>query len=83
MNRLLRAVVCGIAGGLLATMLLACTLEPENHACAPEGELGKIEAAYVAEALQACRGHGYDDCPKLPAIREKYQKARDAWVQCR
>ena len=83
MNRKLHAVLCGVAGALLGSMVLACANGPSDRACAPAGDLAKIEAAYIAEAVEACRGHTYDDCPALPALREKYARKREAWAECR
>ena len=71
-----------IGGFLLHACATLAGCGPTKPACAPEGDLAKIEAAYVAEALEACRGSNYDDCKALPALREKYQQKRDAWARC-
>lgn len=52
--------------------------------CTPEG-LAKIEAAFQAESITACRAEGAktpESCKALPAIRAKHRAARDAWVRC-
>lgn len=80
MTRRLHAVLCGALGCLLATMVLA-GCGPSKPACTPE-QLAALEAAYVAEALAACRGFDYDTCPTLPALRVKYEAKRGAWIRC-
>jgi hypothetical protein len=45
-------------------------------------ELAKIEAAYITEATAACAGQSYTACDKLPALRDKYDSQRKAWVSC-
>lgn len=47
-----------------------------------EEHLAKIEAAYIAEAAEACAGSTYDECGVLEEIRRKYQAKRDAWKGC-
>ena len=54
----------------------------EKPACSPE-KLADIEARYVTEALQQCKGQSYDDCKALPDLRAKYQKEREQWIQCK
>lgn len=61
-------------------LLFGCSHQ-EKPACAPEA-LAKIQAAYMAEALNSCQGFTYDDCPALPALREKYGKQRAEWEAC-
>jgi len=48
-----------------------------------EARLAEIEAAYVAEAVLACRGQEVETCDALPEIRERYDGLRKEWVQCR
>ena len=48
-----------------------------------EARLAEIEAAYVAEAVLACRGQDVETCEALPEIRERYDAMRKEWVQCR
>ena len=47
-----------------------------------DAALAKIEAAYVAEAVQACAGYTYETCPVLPEIRRKYAEKRKEWIRC-
>ena len=72
------AAACVAMIGLLG----ACAASTPNPACA-EARLAEIEAAYVAEAVLACRGQEVETCEELPAIREKYDGLRKEWVQCR
>lgn len=71
---------------VLASLVVAVTMffggcVPERPACAPEA-LAKIEAAYIAEAVQACQGSTFETCPALPGIREKYRAKRAEWETC-
>jgi hypothetical protein len=59
-----------------------CSSSPEKPACSAE-QLGKIEAAFVAEAVEACAGKTYETCEALPALREKYAVKRAAWKDCK
>lgn len=70
------------AGLLVAHVVVGCVKRSEKPACS-EAELGKIEAAYVAEAVATCRGQTVDTCAELPGIEAKYSKLREAWVSCR
>jgi hypothetical protein len=54
---------------------------PKNPECS-DTQLGKIEAAYIAEAAQACAGSTYDDCGVLEEIRQKYARRRAEWTAC-
>ena len=78
MTPMLRSVVAGAGLGLV--LFGACT--PERPACAP-GVLAGIEAAYIAEAVEACKGFTFDTCPTLPVIREKYRGKRAEWEHCK
>lgn len=63
-------------------VLMACGPgATDRPACSPQA-LAAVEAAYIAEAVQACQGHTFDDCPALPAIREKYRAKRAEWEHC-
>jgi len=68
-----------VLGCCAALVLAAC--HAQSAACSPEA-LALIEAAYVAEAVQECRGYTAETCPALPAIRAKYQLKRQEWVAC-
>ena len=72
------AAACVAMAGILA----ACAASTPNPACA-EARLAEIEAAYVAEAVLACRGQDVETCKELPEIRERYDGLRKEWVQCR
>lgn len=63
-------------------VLYACLKQPERPACS-EQTLAQIEAAYVAEAVAACKGKTVETCPELPAIEKKYSTQREEWVSCR
>lgn len=54
---------------------------PKTPECSDE-QLAKIEAAFIAEAIEACRGQTTKDCEALPALREKYDAKRVAWANC-
>ncbi len=54
---------------------------PPPAECDPDA-LGKIEAAYIAEAVEACGDKTYDSCEALPEIRAKYKAKREAWKEC-
>lgn len=74
MTRALLAFTLGVS---------SCTLGcHERPACQP-ATLAAIEAAYIAEAIQACRGYTAERCPALPTIDAKYSEQREAWIQCR
>lgn len=76
-------VVMGLIG-LGLGFLTGCYRDAqcERPECSPHA-LAAIEAEYINEALTACAGQSYDDCPHLPAIRERYRARRRAWVDCR
>jgi len=67
---------------VLVVMLASCTPakypQPE---CNTEA-LIHLDAAYVAEAAEVCRGQRWEDCEELPGIRAKYDAIREGWVQC-
>jgi hypothetical protein len=65
-----------------AVCLLSCSHAAQRPACSPE-YLAEIEAAYVAEAVAACRGQKVETCDALPEIRARYDALREEWVQCR
>lgn len=46
-------------------------------------DLASIEAAYVAEAVETCRGRTTRTCAELPAIEAKYATKREEWIRCR
>lgn len=60
---------------------LSCGPRVEKPACAPEA-LVAIELAYLQEAEAACQGYTFDDCPALPAIRERFRAKRAEWEAC-
>ena len=62
--------------------ILGCSQAAQRPACSPE-YLAEIEAAYVAEAVAACRGQQVETCDALPEIRARYDALREEWVQCR
>ena len=58
---------------LAAALALDCSgspKKPASPACSDE-QLAKIEAAYIAEATEACSGKTFDNCEALPGIRAK------------
>jgi hypothetical protein len=55
---------------------------PTKPECS-DAQLAKIEAAYIAEAAQACAGSTYDDCGVLEEIRQKYARKRAEWTACK
>jgi len=69
-------------GGLGLAALLAVACGPQRPACAPESELGKLEAAFLAEALVDCKGFTFDTCPALPKLRAEYRVKVEAWRDC-
>lgn len=69
-----------VLGGCLLIYGAACA--PERPACAPAA-LAAVEAAYIAEAVDACKGFTFDTCPALPGIREKYRGKRAEWEHCK
>jgi len=67
-------------GACLVFYGAACTRE--RPACAPAA-LASIEAAYIAEAVEACKGQTFDACTALPGIRDKYRAKRAEWETCK
>jgi hypothetical protein len=73
---------------LLVVIIVACAAcaqlagKGEPAACAP-AELAKIEAAYLAEGIDACKGKTPSTCTALPAIEAKYAAKREEWISCR
>lgn len=65
----------------LATLVMTAACR-ERPACSAPA-LGTIEAAYLAEALEACKGKTRATCEALPAIEAKYATKREEWVKCR
>ena len=72
----------------LGLALIACgacaPVTPYRPACTALDQAA-IEAAYVAEAVKACRAEGaksLDTCAAAGPIREKYRAQRAAWVEC-
>jgi hypothetical protein len=55
--------------------------QPEREACS-DAALLEIDAEYVREALETCRGQEASECEALPGIRGKYARKRDAWQEC-
>ncbi len=66
---------------LVVGCIVACN-SAEGPACQPT-ELARIEAAFVAEAVEACRGRTLETCDAYPAIKAKYSAQREEWVRCR
>ena len=68
---------------LMAFVLLGCSGAQEPPACNPQ-ELAKLDAAFLTEATVACKleGGDYDTCKALPALREKYARLRQEWIEC-
>lgn len=79
-------IACGLglcAGVLMMlTMLSGCQRPAESPECSGS-TLATIEAAYVAEALTACRGETFTSCRALPALEAKYTLQREEWSRCR
>lgn len=73
------AALLAIVGGVQA----CATSKPAKSSpeCADE-QLAKIEAAFLAEAIEACAGKTTETCEALPAIRAKYDAKRQEWVAC-
>ena len=70
---------------IAALLVSACAAIKAQPAACPDTDLAKIEAAYVAEAVIACKSEGamFDTCKALPALRDKYRAKRDAYVECK
>jgi len=45
-------------------------------------DLAAIETAYIAEAVETCRGRTVATCPELRAVEAKYARKREEWVRC-
>lgn len=72
-------------GGAAMLVLVAMVLGVgchESPACSPES-LALIESAYVAEAIETCRGRSVSECGELDGIKAKYRAKREEWVSCR
>jgi hypothetical protein len=69
---------------LVALAFVGCSAAQEPEACS-EAQLAKLEAAFLAEAVTACKleQRGYDTCEALPVLREKYDRLRRDWISCR
>src|SRR5688500_16440091 len=80
--RLLVVAVVTIGWVVLIVALAGCPMQRAESPECSETNLAKIEAAYIAEAVEACGDENYDDCEALPSIRKKYQAKRDAWEKC-
>ena len=63
-------------------LLLACSSPQKPNPLCTTQHLAAIEAAYIAEAVEACAGESYDSCPALPALRAKYAAKREEWKAC-
>lgn len=74
-----RSRLLGVA--LLVGGAVACG--PTKPACAPESELGKLEAAYVSEALLLCKGYSYSSCPALPKLKAEFHQRVEDWKSCK
>jgi hypothetical protein len=70
---------CISMAGILGACAAGQTMRPECN----EAVLAHIEAAYVAEAIEACAGQRWEECEDLPVVRAKYDALREGWVQCR
>lgn len=66
---------------IAALLLVVGCATSSGSPCSPAAE-ARIEAAYVAEALQLCTGKTYLTCPELPSLREKYRTKREEWIRC-
>lgn len=79
----LAAIVLAAAAATIVTAMLTMSCKPERPACQPQ-RLAEIEAAYVAEAVAACRDAGtLEACAELPEIEARYAQKREEWIQCR
>lgn len=72
---------------LSVALLTACGAGPKPFADYPEEcqlpALAKIQLAYTAELLFACKHYdSLDDCPNAPLIDERYQARFDEWENC-
>jgi uncharacterized protein YcfL len=64
----------------LILLLVGCSAK-QSSPCTPD-QLAAIEAAYVAESVDACAGQRWEECEDLPVVRAKYDRIREDWVQC-
>jgi len=85
----LLSLLPALAACAMVTLSSACTTflrEASNtRPCKPQ-DLAKIESDYVAEATKACLAEGAHSratCKAFPAIEQKYQAQRKAWVECK
>lgn len=77
------AVTCqlGRSAALALVLIGACARPAPPPACAP-AVLADIEAAFVAEAVDACRGQTRATCTALPTIEAKFRAEREEWIAC-
>lgn len=80
--RHLALVVCLLTA--IATTSLGCHAPPIERPppCATQ-DLVTIEAAYVAEVVEACKGYTLRTCPSIQPIERRYADKREAWIRCR
>lgn len=74
------AIACVVTIGACAGLHAA------NEKACPQTYLAKIEAEYIAEAVASCKAEGATsaaECKSLPAIKDKYDAKRKAWVECK
>lgn len=69
---------------LTALCIVACGGTPAP--CAPETELGVIEARFQAELVEKCAAFMPADppteCPAYLELRERARRARERWAAC-
>lgn len=82
-RRLLGFLVVLAAFVAIATVP-ACVPPPAERPppCATQ-DLVTLEAAYVADAVAACKGRPMTACPELAPIEAKYHDKREEWIRCR
>lgn len=78
---------------VFTVLLVACAwilggcaaLRESAQAPCPPHALASIDARFAAEAIATCKAEGADadTCRALPAIRAKYARERQAWVECK
>jgi len=61
----------------------AALFPPAERPACGEAALAQIEAAYVAEILEACEGQHFDTCVERVKIDKRYDVLREEWVECR
>lgn len=73
-----------VAVPVLASLLFAGCARSE--ACAPETDLGAIEARFHAELAASCSAFMPADppteCPAYADIRDRARRARERWATC-